>query len=214
MKSSDLSQAEIMSVARTDKGTAVIIKPVGLDQAIPIFIGQLEAHSILIGISRVNMPRPLTHDLILVLMERAKMTVDKVEINDFVDGTFYARIYFKQGVKKFDIDSRPSDALALATRLNIPLFVSNKVIKEAGIPIDMIVEEDGDDSYTSNDDTDMNDEVIENASEEQVIETIIEHALGQTQELNELNILLQEALKNEQYEEAARIRDKIKQMEK
>jgi hypothetical protein len=180
-----LVEAEIWTVARTDKGNAVLVKPLGSERAVPIFIGQLEAQSILIGLGNVPMPRPLTHDLFISVMEKISVSVERVEVTDLKDGTFYARILLKQGMKKLSIDSRPSDALGIAARLRCPLFISEAIVDEAGVAINLITEE-------GESETD-----VPSASE---------------LERNRLEEELQKAIDEENYEEAARIRDRMKEL--
>ncbi len=179
-----LVEAEIWTVARTDKGNAVLVKPLGSERAVPIFIGQLEAQSILIGLGNVPMPRPLTHDLFISVMEKISVTVERVEVTDLKDGTFYARILLKQGMKKLSIDSRPSDALGIAARLRCPLFISEAIVDEAGVAINLITEEDSE---------------TEVPSESEL-------------ERDRLEEELQKAIDEENYEEAARIRDRMKEL--
>ena len=179
-----LVEAEIWTVARTDKGNAVLVKPLGSERAVPIFIGQLEAQSILIGLGNVPMPRPLTHDLFISVMEKISVTVERVEVTDLKDGTFYARILLKQGMKKLSIDSRPSDALGIAARLRCPLFISEAIVDEAGVAINLITEEDSETEVPS--------------------ETELER--------DKLEEELQKAIDEEDYEEAARIRDRMKEL--
>jgi uncharacterized protein len=175
-----LVEAEIWTVARTDKGNAVLVKPLGSERAVPIFIGQLEAQSILIGLGNVPMPRPLTHDLFLSVMEKINVAVERVEITDLKDGTFYARILMKQGMKKISVDSRPSDALGLAARLRCPLFIAESVVDEAGVAINLITEEET--------------QLSDGPSAEDL-------------EKGRLQEELEKAIEEENYEEAARIRD-------
>ena len=137
-----LVEAEIWTVARTDKGNAVLVKPLESERAVPIFIGQLEAQSILIGLGKVPMPRPLTHDLFLSVLEQLEAEIQRVEITELKDGTFYARILMKHGGKELSIDARPSDALAIAARLRCGVFIADKVIEEAGVEINLITEEE------------------------------------------------------------------------
>lgn len=208
MRDTDLIQAEIMTVARTDKGTAVLVRPIAAEKAVPIFIGQLEAHSILIGIGKVPMPRPLTHDLMIGIMEKSKMTLERVEITDLREGTFYAHLVFKHGVRHIDMDSRPSDALALVARLNVPLFLSKHIIDEAGIPIDMISEE------TANGEAgaEMSQEELDAALVDIIDEDSIDNA-AKADDSSFVRIKLQhqleKAVENEDYEEAARLRDEL-----
>ena len=185
MKNIMLVEAEIWTVARTDKGNAVLVKPIGSERAVPIFIGQLEAQSILIGLGNVPMPRPLSHDLFITMMEKLNATIERVDITELRDGTFYARIVLKQGLKKIVIDSRPSDALGITARIHSPLYIAEAIVEEAGIAINLITEQ--------NPSVEMPDpaEIEKNRLEEE----------------------LQKAVDDENYEEAARLRDKINQQQ-
>jgi hypothetical protein len=187
-------EAEIWTVARTDKGNAVLVKPVGSERAVPIFIGQLEAQSILIGLGNVPMPRPLTHDLFISVMEKVNISVDRVEITDLKDGTFYARLLLKQGMKKISVDSRPSDALGVAARLRCQLYIAESVVDEAGVAINLITEEEG----------------AEEGTAETTFTTTAESE--QDTERSRLEEELQKAIDEENYEEAARIRDRMKEL--
>lgn len=184
MKNIMLVEAEIWTVARTDKGNAVLVKPIGSERAVPIFIGQLEAQSILIGLGNVPMPRPLTHDLFITMMEKLNATIDRVDITELKDGTFYARIVMKQGLKKIVIDSRPSDALGITARIHCPLYIAESIVEEAGIAINLITEEDP---------------KVDVPDPREI-------------ERNRLEQELQKAVEDEDYEEAARIRDKINEL--
>ncbi len=193
MGNSSFVEAEIWTVARTDKGNAVLVKPLGSGRAVPIFIGQLEAQSILIGLGNVPMPRPLTHDLVIQMLEKLGVSVERVEITDLRDGTFYGRILMKQGIKKLSIDSRPSDALGLAARLHCPVFIAESVVEEAGIAVNMIQTED--------------DQTVSPFSEGED-----EPDSQQDNEKDRLLGELQQAVEAENYEEAARIRDRINEL--
>lgn len=184
MKNIMLVEAEIWTVARTDKGNAVLVKPIGSERAVPIFIGQLEAQSILIGLGNVPMPRPLSHDLFVTMMEKLNATIDRVDITELKDGTFYARIVMKQGLKKIVIDSRPSDALGVTARIHCPLYIAESIVEEAGIAINLITEEDP---------------KVDVPDPREI-------------ERNRLTQELQKAVEDEDYEEAARIRDKINEL--
>jgi len=194
-----LVEAEIWTVARTDKGNAVLVKPLGSERAVPIFIGQLEAQSILIGLGNVPMPRPLTHDLFISVMEKVNVTVERVEITDLKDGTFYARILLKQGMKKLSIDSRPSDALGIAARLRCPLFIAETVVDEAGVAINLITEEEPEMQLEGEGEAEA-----EGEGESEPEEMSDEKAILEEQ--------LQKAIEEENYEEAARIRDRMNEL--
>ena len=184
MKNIMLVEAEIWTVARTDKGNAVLVKPIGSERAVPIFIGQLEAQSILIGLGNVPMPRPLSHDLFVTMLEKLNTTIERVDITELKDGTFYARIVLKQGLKKIVIDSRPSDALGITARVHCPLYISESIVDEAGIAINLITEAD----------------------------PKVEVPDPSESEKNRLEEELQKAVEDENYEEAARLRDKINEL--
>ena len=136
-----LVKAEIWTVARTEQGNAVLIRPLGADIAVPIFVGQLETQSILIGFGDVTMPRPLTHDLMLSLIKRLDADLLRVEINDLRDGTFFARLVIEWNGSEFVVDSRPSDALALAVRRKCPVYIAESVVDAAGVAVNLIVDE-------------------------------------------------------------------------
>lgn len=186
MKSIMLIEAEIWTVARTDKGNAVLVKPVGGDRAVPIFIGQLEAQSILFGLASVPVPRPMTHDLFISVLEKSNITVERVEITDLKDRTFYSRLILKQGLKRIVVDSRPSDSLGIATRVGCAVFIAESIVDEAGVAVNLISE----------------DEVQLHKTDDATDDT----------EKNRLERELQQAVDEENYEEAARLRDRLKDM--
>jgi bifunctional DNase/RNase len=139
----EMLEAEIWTIARTEQGSAVLLRPLGLDIAVPIFIGQLEVQSILIGCGKTKVKRPLTHDLFLSLLRQTGLSLIRAEVHTLRDNTFYARLVIMGGhfseKKPLVLDARPSDAFALAVRRGCPLFVSSRVIEQAGIPADIIV---------------------------------------------------------------------------
>ena len=106
----------------------IILKDMEDKSAVPIWIGLLEASAIATELEKIQLPRPMTHDLLKNILDNFKVDVVKIEINDLQDNTFYATIYLKMGNKKYAIDSRPSDAIAVALRANSPIYVSEDVI--------------------------------------------------------------------------------------
>lgn len=176
-------EAEVWNVAHTDQGYAVLIKPTGADAAVPIFVGQLEAQSILIGMGDVPMPRPNTHDLFLQGLSKTGNTLSKVEISEIRDGIFYSAIHINSPTGIVTLDSRPSDSIALAVRAECPIFISEEIIDEAGVSIQFISEK----------------------SEEADSET--------ESKKMQLEKALENAVKLEKYEEAALIRDKLKKLD-
>jgi bifunctional DNase/RNase len=137
-------EAEIWTIARTDQGNAVLLRPLGSDVSVPIFIGQFEAQAILIGYGDIVIPRPLTHDLLLNVIHHLGLELIRVEVHDLQEGTFYSRLILSGKLypekKPLVLDARPSDAFALAVRCKCPVFVSDRVVKEAGVSVDLVID--------------------------------------------------------------------------
>ncbi|GHV84397.1 hypothetical protein AGMMS50230_00050 [Spirochaetia bacterium] len=129
-----LLEAEIWGIAEAGDGYMVFVKPRESEFSVPIFIGQLEAQAILIGFGGINIPRPLTPDLFHSLIKDAGYELRRAEINELRDNTFFGALVFtKPGGGELVLDSRPSDAMAMALRCQSPLFIAAEVVEEAGI---------------------------------------------------------------------------------
>jgi bifunctional DNase/RNase len=111
----------------------VILKDVNGNAVLPIWVGVYEANAIALEIEKVSTPRPMTHDLIKNLLLGLHTAVRKVVVNDLRDETFYALIWLEQDGQIISIDSRPSDALALALRLDCPIYVEENVLKSSKV---------------------------------------------------------------------------------
>lgn len=109
----------------------IILKDMTEKQALPIWIGLIEASAIATELESIKLSRPMTHDLIKNLLLQAQITVEKVEVTELKDNTFYARIHLKQGEKLLELDSRPSDAIALALRTKARIFVAKDVVEKS-----------------------------------------------------------------------------------
>ncbi|OGQ08373.1 MAG: hypothetical protein A3G32_04020 [Deltaproteobacteria bacterium RIFCSPLOWO2_12_FULL_40_28] len=109
----------------------IILKDATEATALPIWIGLIEASSIATELEKIELARPMTHDLMKRIMDSYGIKVDRVEINDLTDNTFFARVYLSRDDKKIDLDSRPSDAIAIALRTQAPIFVSKKVLEKS-----------------------------------------------------------------------------------
>jgi bifunctional DNase/RNase len=107
----------------------VLLKDVGSDTVLPIWVGVYEANAIALEIEKVNTPRPMTHDLIKSVLTGLDALVHKVVVTELKDDTFYAVIWLEREGQVVSIDSRPSDALALALRVDCPIFVDDEVLK-------------------------------------------------------------------------------------
>lgn len=109
----------------------VILKDVGSNTVLPIWVGIYEANAIALEIEKVSTPRPMTHDLIKSLLVGLDTGIRKVVVSELKDDTFYALIWLERGGEMISVDSRPSDALALALRLDCPIFVDDTVLKSS-----------------------------------------------------------------------------------
>jgi len=106
----------------------VVLKDDTGKKILPIWIGASEGNSIALALSKVKASRPLTHDLIVSIFDRLEIEIARVVISDLIENTFYASLYLLQNSKEFHIDSRPSDAIAIAIRIGAPVFVEEDVL--------------------------------------------------------------------------------------
>ncbi|MBD3392492.1 MAG: hypothetical protein GF418_10445 [Chitinivibrionales bacterium] len=179
---------EIANVVLSDKGFIIILKSRDDNRALPIFIGQLEAQSIIIALSDAKPARPLTHDLLKNMLEDLECSLVRVEVCDLQNDTFYGRIILEHNGVPVEIDSRPSDAIALAVRAGTPIFVAPAVMEEAKV----VLEEKEEGESTGG----------EGPPEPPEMPT-----------LEVLKKQLDDAVSQERYEDAARIRDEIRKLQ-
>lgn len=186
-------QVEIVNTFLVNMGKEFVILLRGAkeERTLPISIGQLEAQSIAIVLNDIPFPRPLTHDLFKNVLLNLDCKILRVEICDLVDETFYARLVIENKGKTIEIDSRPSDAIALALRFNAPIFVEEKVMDEAGV---IIPEQSSETDFES-----LEEEIAELSAEDDL----------DLPPLERLQKQLKNAIKDEKYEEAAKLRDEI-----
>jgi bifunctional DNase/RNase len=109
----------------------VVLKDIGGDTVLPIWVGIYEANAIALEIEKVTTPRPMTHDLLKNLLTGLDARVHKIVVNDLRDDTFFAVIWVEREGNIISIDSRPSDALALALRVDCPIYVEDEVLKNS-----------------------------------------------------------------------------------
>jgi len=130
----------------------VVLQDEGSGNLLPIWIGFFEAHSIAMKLEGVESSRPMTHDLLANTFTVLDGLVTRVEVVDLVDNTYFARIYFSLSDKQYSLDSRPSDAIALATRTASPIFVANHVLEQSKIDPSLLTEssdeDDDEDEWT------------------------------------------------------------------
>jgi bifunctional DNase/RNase len=191
-----------ISYSQTQNGAyALILNEADGDRKLPIVIGAFEAQSIAIALEKeIRPPRPLTHDLFKNFSDRFSIVIKQVIIHKLVDGVFYSSLICERDNIEEIIDARTSDAIALALRFKAPIFTYKNILDKAGIYLKVDPKkEDGDvDSIL------MDDLIAEE------IETIaFGNDIYKDKSSEELNTLLGEAVENEDYETAAKIRDEI-----
>ena len=113
----------------------VLMKESDGDRFLPIWIGAVEATAIAFALQGIQTPRPMTHDLLRDILNEADVQVDQIIISDLVEQTFYATIHMSSNGRKVEVSSRPSDAIALAVRINVPIFAAEEVLEQAGIEL-------------------------------------------------------------------------------
>ena len=196
-----------ISYSQTQTGAyALILEENVGGRKLPIIIGSFEAQSIALALEKdINPPRPLTHDLFLSLGKEFHLNVDSIYIYKLEDGVFYSNIIFlNEDGQRAEIDSRTSDAIALAVRFNAPIFAYEHVVEKAGIHLDVTQEDDDRRGSQYEDDIDIL------AGLENDLSDINEYE-GLTK--SELESEMEKAVQNEDYELAARLRDQIDNIE-
>jgi len=190
-----------ISYSQTQSGAyALVLSEVDGERTLPIIIGAFEAQSIAIALEKeIKPPRPLTHDLFKTFSDRFQIKVKQVIIHKLVDGVFYSSLICERDRIEEIIDARTSDAIALATRFNAPIFTYENILDKAGIFLKAKEE--------------MSDDVEKIEVEELLPETSEDTSLKDIS-LDELNNKLDEAVVNEDYELAAKLRDEISKRKK
>ena len=203
-------QLEILglSSSQSQSGSfALILGEKGGNRRLPIIIGMFEAQSIAIQIEKISPNRPLTHDLFKSFAEHVHVVILEVVISDLKEGVFYSRIVCSDGATTFDIDARPSDAIAIGLRFGVPIFTVESVLSEAGIILSDLDEAEGD---AEEEDEEDEDDTEGDAAAPRPVRAQPEprDPSGQVS-LDELTKMLAQALEKEDYEKAAKIRDEL-----
>lgn len=167
-------------------GFVVLLRSDEDKRTLPIIIGQPEAQAIALAIDKIQVPRPLTHDLLKILMDNLECRMKRAEICDLHDNTFYARLVLERGAGEISVDARPSDAIALALRCAAPILAARRVMDVAGV-------------------------VFPDESGEAGKPPAGEKAVSP---LDRLKAQIQKAIDDERYEDAARLRDEINKLTK
>ncbi len=176
-----------LSSSQSQSGSfALVLGEVDGNRRLPIIIGMFEAQAIAIEIEKIVPNRPMTHDLFKAFSLNFEIAIKEVYISDLKEGVFFARIICEHDGQIFEIDSRPSDAIAIGLRFNVDFYTNESILTEAGI-------------------------VLTDEYEEEIVQAEVKQsdAKSNIEDLSsaELEKLLSEALEKEDYEKAARIRD-------
>ena len=180
-----------ISYCQSSKGYTILMQEIGTANYFSILIGNSEAQSVALALEGVQTPRPMTHDMIIDILDSSDIKINRIEINNFENDTFFSRILIKSynfGIKS--IDCRPSDAISIALKCNYPIFIDDQVlssIKESQGRIDS--DFNAISEYYKNTKSDI---------------------LQKKSNINRLTKALDNAVDEENYEVAAKIRDKIK----
>jgi bifunctional DNase/RNase len=180
-----------ISYSQTQSGAyALILTEEKGDRRIPIIIGGFEAQAIVIKLENLNPPRPLTHDLFKMFADEFRISVLEVFIYKLEEGVFFSKLICNNGDKEISIDSRTSDAVALALRFGCPIFITEEILEKAGITINP-------------DSTDI--------SAGSSVDSLLEPESSKYDSFSEEELykMIDESVKTEDYERAAAIRDEI-----
>ncbi len=170
---------------------ALVLGEVNGNRRLPIIIGAFEAQAIALELEKIQPPRPMTHDLLRDALEAVGAEVVDVVIDELREGTFFAKIRYVHDGEEGQLDSRPSDAIALAVRVDAPVYVSPGVLEEAGIP------------------TEEESSVAPMAAQPEAVE---EERSAPMSRLEKMEQQLDKAIQDEDYERAASLRDEIARM--
>ncbi len=186
---------KIEGLSLSNLGFVVLLRGDDDPRTLPIFIGGAEAQSIALQLEKVTIPRPMTHDLLKNILDCMECRLKRVVISELVESTFYAVLVMERDGLETEVDARPSDALALAMRCGSPVYVTQKVMNVAGV---VLAEQD----------------VAGKEKREAPADGTTKNRTAPLQSVGEqLKEQLEKAVIEERFEEAAKLRDQIKQWE-
>jgi len=189
-----------LSSSQSQSGSfALVLGEEGGNRRLPIIIGMFEAQAIAIEIEKIIPNRPMTHDLFKSFALGFNFAVEEIIISDLKEGVFFAKIICSDGVKTIEIDARPSDAIAIGLRFDVPIYTYENILGEAGIVLSDLNEE----SEPQEEEKKEKKGGTKAATKATTGDTIKDTSSEQ------LKVMLQEALDKEDYEKAARIRDEL-----
>lgn len=191
-----------LSSSQSQSGSfALVLGEEGGNRRLPIIIGMFEAQAIAIEIEKIIPNRPMTHDLFKSFAIGFNFAVEEILISDLKEGVFFAKIICSDGVKNVEIDARPSDAIAVGLRFDVPIYTYENILSEAGIVLSDLNEDDPEETQSE----------AAKAKKEKQAPAKSQSTSDQIKDTSsdQLRSMLQEALDKEDYEKAARIRDEL-----
>jgi len=194
-------QLEILGLSSSQSQTgsfALVLGEKDGNRRLPIIIGMFEAQSIAIQIEKISPNRPLTHDLFKSFAQHLQVAIQEILISDLKEGVFYSKIVCTDGDRQFDLDARPSDAIAIGLRFGVPIYTVESVLSEAGIILSDLEDEEEEET----------DELETSTPSSSTYQAESKSNLRDVS-VDELNKLLDDALEKEDYERAAKIRDEL-----
>lgn len=206
-------EAKVHSLAITDKGFVVMLRPINSEKVIPIFIDYMQAQSMATALFNYKMGRPLTHDLINSIFKNCNIRLVNIIIDNVHLDTYYSKLVIDHNGKNILIDARPSDAIALALRFQASIFVEENVIEKAG----MVLDDSGETAKESDVKSGIpyNYQVFdkENSSDNTKKDLKSNGNESGVKTKEEIKKLLEQAVKEERYEDAAKYRDELNNLE-
>jgi bifunctional DNase/RNase len=192
---------EILGLSSSQSQTssfALVLGETEGNRRLPIIIGMFEAQAIAIEIEKIIPNRPMTHDLFKSFANNFHFTVEEIIISDLKEGVFFAKIVCSDGLKKMEVDARPSDAIAIGLRFDSPIFTYENILAEAGIVLTDEAEEE-----TQEKKAEPKSKAKKEVASTRKVEDFKNYSVER------LNELLKEAIDKEDYERAAKIRDEL-----
>ena len=184
-----------LSPSQSQTGSfALVLSEEKGNRRLPIIIGMFEAQAIAIEMERITPNRPMTHDLFKSFARAFDFTVEEIIISDLREGIFFSKIVCTDGIRQKTVDARPSDAIAIGLRFQVPIYTTNQILTDAGI------------TTQEADEADNSEELVESTTtrpQKSNRDSLKDY------NLDELNKMLNQALAEEAYERAAKIRDEI-----
>lgn len=200
---------EILGLSSSQSQTgsfALVLGEESGNRRLPIIIGMFEAQAIAIEIEKIVPNRPMTHDLFKSFASGFNFNVEEIVISDLREGVFFAKIVCADGINTIEIDARPSDAIAIGLRFDVPIYTFENILSEAGIVLSDI-EEDEEEDQEEETDEELTGQEAAPAKEAGGAEKSADKIKFSTND--QLKSMLEEALAKEDYERAARIRDEL-----